>query len=102
MDIYIYTHMCLYIHISICMCIYVCVCNIYSTFYFLIYILYIPHLLNQVVFVSPFEHHSVLLQWRESGVTIVRCAQTESGRMDLKDLEMQIKVKKDLSKLKGF
>lgn len=39
------------------------------------------------VFVGPYEHHSNLLPWRESGATIIEIAEAKDGGVDLKDLE---------------
>ena len=44
------------------------------------------------VLVGPFEHHSNILPWRESGAYIVRVAESpETGLVDLDDLRVQLK-----------
>ncbi|OWZ00908.1 hypothetical protein PHMEG_00027801 [Phytophthora megakarya] len=45
-----------------------------------------------VVFVGPFEHHSNLLPWRESGAEIVTIPENQQGQMDLQALETQLKA----------
>ncbi|KAG8181059.1 hypothetical protein JTE90_014772 [Oedothorax gibbosus] len=54
------------------------------------------HMLNLktpiVVFVGPFEHHSNLLPWREISAKVVRIKETESGLVDLKCLETELKI----------
>ncbi|GFU46524.1 probable cysteine desulfurase [Trichonephila clavipes] len=44
-----------------------------------------------VVFVSPFEHHSNLLPWREINAKIVRIKETINGLIDLHHLETELK-----------
>lgn len=39
------------------------------------------------VFVGPYEHHSNLLPWRESGASIIEIGEAEDGGVDLEDLE---------------
>ena len=45
---------------------------------------------NVVVFVSRQEHHSNLLPWREIGAEIVFISETETGTIDLGDLEQKL------------
>ncbi|KAL8001726.1 putative aminotransferase class V domain, tRNA(Ile)-lysidine/2-thiocytidine synthase [Plasmopara halstedii] len=45
-----------------------------------------------VVFVGPFEHHSNLLPWRESGAEIVAIPENEYGEMDLQILKAQLQL----------
>jgi len=45
-----------------------------------------------VVFIGPYEHHSNILPWRESGAEIVEIAEAENGGPDLDDLEQQLKA----------
>ena len=40
-----------------------------------------------VVLVGPFEHHSNILPWRESGAHVVRIAEDAEGRVDLAHLQ---------------
>ena len=44
-----------------------------------------------VVFISPYEHHSNILPWREAGATIVRVAETAEGLVDIDDLHAKLK-----------
>ena len=44
-----------------------------------------------VVFISPFEHHSNILPWREAGATIVRIAESSDGLVDIGDLRAKLK-----------
>ncbi|XP_067663197.1 uncharacterized protein [Haliotis asinina] len=44
-----------------------------------------------VVFVGPYEHHSILLPWKETGAEIVRIKLTGSGLVDCRHLENQLK-----------
>ncbi|ASJ70942.1 aminotransferase class V-fold PLP-dependent enzyme [Granulosicoccus antarcticus] len=43
-----------------------------------------------VVLVGPYEHHSNLLPWRETGALVVELAEAVSGGPDLQDLEQQL------------
>ncbi|XP_071087136.1 uncharacterized protein [Haliotis cracherodii] len=44
-----------------------------------------------VVFVGPYEHHSILLPWKETGAEVVRIKLTGSGLVDCRHLENQLK-----------
>eukprot|EP00794_Sanderia_malayensis_P006974 gene6974-7759_t len=44
-----------------------------------------------VVFVSPFEHHSNLLSWKEIGAEIVWTAENKKGELDISNLEENLK-----------
>eukprot|EP00112_Aurelia_sp_Birch-Aquarium-sp1_P009486 Seg208.7 transcript_id=Seg208.7/GoldUCD/mRNA.D3Y31 product=tRNA-cytidine protein_id=Seg208.7/GoldUCD/D3Y31 len=44
-----------------------------------------------VVFVSPYEHHSNLLSWKEIGSEIVWTDEDEDGRVDVNNLEENLK-----------
>jgi len=44
-----------------------------------------------VVFVGPYEHHSNLLPWRETGAEIVTIKEGANGGVDLADLESALK-----------
>lgn len=44
-----------------------------------------------VIFIDPFNHHSNLLPWRETGATIVNIKLNSSGTTDLKHLEEELK-----------
>ncbi|XP_014661429.1 PREDICTED: probable cysteine desulfurase isoform X2 [Priapulus caudatus] len=51
---------------------------------------------NTVVIVGPYEHHSNILPWKESGVRkIVRIPDTSKGQVDLYDLERQLQTWKE-------
>lgn len=43
-----------------------------------------------VVFLGPYEHHSNILPWRESGAEVVIIPEAEAGGPDLKQLEQQL------------
>lgn len=43
------------------------------------------------VFIGPFEHHSNILPWRESGADVVEIAECESTGVDLEMLESELK-----------
>ncbi|XP_022109890.1 uncharacterized protein LOC110989653 [Acanthaster planci] len=45
-----------------------------------------------MVLVGPFEHHSNILPWRESGARVVRIQQTANGLVDLADLESKLQT----------
>lgn len=46
---------------------------------------------NTVVIVGPYEHHSNILPWKESGVRqIIRIRDTSKGQVDMKDLESRL------------
>ncbi|XP_038058386.1 uncharacterized protein LOC119729742 [Patiria miniata] len=45
-----------------------------------------------MVLVGPFEHHSNILPWRESGARVVRIQQTPQGLVDLTDLESKLQT----------
>ncbi|KAI9914156.1 hypothetical protein PsorP6_006312 [Peronosclerospora sorghi] len=45
-----------------------------------------------VVFLGPFEHHSNLLPWRESGAEIVTIFENEDGQIDLNMLRTQLEI----------
>lgn len=47
----------------------------------------------QVVLIGPYEHHSNILPWKESGATVHTIKQTKSGQIDLQNLEDRILVK---------
>ncbi|XP_072020829.1 probable cysteine desulfurase [Amphiura filiformis] len=47
---------------------------------------------NTVVLVGPFEHHSNILPWKETGAEVHRIGQTEHGLVDLHDLEAKLQV----------
>ena len=48
-----------------------------------------------VVLVGPFEHHSNIIPWRESGARIVRIAEAKDGRVDRVDLERALREARD-------
>ncbi len=43
-----------------------------------------------VVFIGPYEHHSNILPWRESGAKVVEIAESEKGGPDLVELKRQL------------
>ncbi|XP_071789190.1 uncharacterized protein [Asterias amurensis] len=45
-----------------------------------------------MVLVGPFEHHSNILPWRESGARVERIKQTQGGLVDLDDLESKLQA----------
>ncbi|XP_071942227.1 probable cysteine desulfurase [Antedon mediterranea] len=42
------------------------------------------------VLVGPFEHHSNILPWKETGATVIRIQRTVKGLLDLNDLKAQL------------
>ncbi|XP_033126586.1 uncharacterized protein LOC117124464 isoform X2 [Anneissia japonica] len=44
-----------------------------------------------VVFVGPYEHHSNLLPWKESGAKVIRIKDTPRGTLDLEHLKQNLK-----------
>lgn len=51
----------------------------------------VPEEERPVVFVGPYEHHSNLLPWRMSLATVVTIDENDDGRIDLADLERQLR-----------
>lgn len=49
-----------------------------------------PEQQRPIVFVGPFEHHSNLLCWRESGADVVVVAEDEVGAIDILDLKKKL------------
>lgn len=47
-----------------------------------------------VVFISPYEHHSNILMWRESLVEVVEIQLDDEGYLDLNDLEKKVSDEK--------
>ncbi|KAJ8036031.1 Cysteine desulfurase 1, chloroplastic [Holothuria leucospilota] len=45
-----------------------------------------------VVFVGPFEHHSNILPWKETGATIIRIRHTYNDVIDFQHLEEELKL----------
>ncbi|KAK7474251.1 hypothetical protein BaRGS_00034494, partial [Batillaria attramentaria] len=43
-----------------------------------------------VVFVGPFEHHSNILPWKETGAVVVRIKQTQDGHVNITHLEQEL------------
>ncbi|KAF6022755.1 hypothetical protein EB796_018929 [Bugula neritina] len=43
-----------------------------------------------VVLIGPYEHHSNILPWKESGAKVHTISQTKSGQIDMQDLETQV------------
>ncbi len=48
-----------------------------------------------VVFIGPFEHHSNILPWRESGAEVVEIGEDEICGIDLGALEKELKMRAD-------
>ena len=48
----------------------------------------------QVVLIGPYEHHSNILPWKESGAKVHTISQTKTGQIDLVDLEEKVLVSK--------
>ncbi|XP_038079043.1 probable cysteine desulfurase [Patiria miniata] len=44
-----------------------------------------------VVFVGPYEHHSNILPWKESGAKVIRIRDADRGQIDMKLLEQKLK-----------
>ncbi|XP_033105807.1 uncharacterized protein LOC117108060 [Anneissia japonica] len=42
------------------------------------------------VLVGPFEHHSNILPWKETGATVIRIKRTSKGLLDMNDLKAQL------------
>lgn len=57
-------------------------------------------LFNKVVFVSPYEHHSNLLPWRELMSEVVFINESENGSISLTDLEEKLLKYKDDTRVK--
>lgn len=53
------------------------------------------------VFIGPYEHHSNILPWRESGAEIVEIAEAAEGGPDLVMLENELKSRGDRALLVG-
>lgn len=49
------------------------------------------HSEKTVVFISPFEHHSNLLPWKECGAQVIRIEETKRGTIDMQCLEKNLK-----------
>jgi selenocysteine lyase/cysteine desulfurase len=54
-----------------------------------------------VVFIGPYEHHSNILPWRESGAEIIEIDEAPSGGPDLAMLEEELKAHEDRTLLIG-
>ena len=54
-----------------------------------------------VVVAGPYEHHSNILPWRETGADVIEIAEAESGGVDLADLERVLKTAKGASQIVG-
>jgi len=53
--------------------------------------------LNPVVFIGPYEHHSNILPWRETGAEIVIIPEAAVGGPDLDELKTQLTAHRDCS-----
>ncbi|MCF6325830.1 MAG: aminotransferase class V-fold PLP-dependent enzyme [Devosiaceae bacterium] len=54
-----------------------------------------------VVFIGPYEHHSNILPWRESGAAVIEIDEGENGGPDLEMLERELKANSSNSLLIG-
>jgi len=54
-----------------------------------------------VVFIGPYEHHSNILPWRESGALVIEIDEADQGGPDLEILEQQLIAHKDSPLLIG-
>lgn len=45
-----------------------------------------------MVILGPYEHHSNILPWKESGATVLTVDQTSKGQINLEDLEEKLQV----------
>lgn len=58
---------------------------------------------HTVVLIGPYEHHSNILPWRESGATVIEIAEAATGGPDLAELEAAlIKAGPDALKIGAF
>ncbi len=68
-------------------------------------LLNIPEVLHRggraVVLIGPYEHHSNILPWRESGAEVIEIAEARSGGPDMVDLEQALKANKDAALIVG-
>lgn len=46
---------------------------------------------STVVFLGPYEHHSNILPWKETGATLVRINEDRKGQLDLSHLERELR-----------
>ena len=53
------------------------------------------------VFIGPYEHHSNILPWRESGAEVVEISEAPEGGPDLAELEDELRARKDRPLLIG-
>jgi selenocysteine lyase/cysteine desulfurase len=53
------------------------------------------------VFIGPYEHHSNILPWRESGAEIIEIGEAPAGGPDLAELEAELQARKDRPLLIG-
>ncbi len=61
----------------------------------------IPSGERPVVFIGPYEHHSNELPWRESIADVVKIPLSDSGQIDILELERQLAAYADRSLLMG-
>jgi selenocysteine lyase/cysteine desulfurase len=54
-----------------------------------------------VVFIGPYEHHSNILPWRESGAKVIEIAESAKGGPDLVELRRQLVAHRDSALLIG-
>ena len=58
-------------------------------------------IVNATVFIGPYEHHSNILPWRESGAEIVEIGEAPEGGPDLVMLEKELEARSDRQLLIG-
>lgn len=46
---------------------------------------------STVIFLGPYEHHSNILPWKETGAKLVRIKEDRKGQFDCEDLERQLR-----------
>jgi selenocysteine lyase/cysteine desulfurase len=57
----------------------------------LIRVLELPRRERPIVFIGPYEHHSNELPWRESVAEVVVIGEDRDGRLDIEDLERELR-----------
>jgi len=52
-----------------------------------------------VIFISPYEHHSNILPWRESGALVVQISEDKYGNLNIQDLKKCLETYKNSGRL---
>lgn len=47
---------------------------------------------STVIFIGPYEHHSNILPWQETGAKLVRIREDRKGQLDMEHLEEELKA----------